>query len=73
MPLSLSQALDAEVKQQGVPADRIDKLVLDQKCRAATIQVIRPTLSSACCCLKGIIRSMPWPVLLVQQCGISGC
>lgn len=40
MPVSLSQALDAEVKRQGIPADQIDKLELDQKCRAATIQVV---------------------------------
>ncbi|KAL3143061.1 hypothetical protein ABBQ38_003336 [Trebouxia sp. C0009 RCD-2024] len=38
MPVSLSQALDAEVKRQGISADQIDKLELDQKCRAATIQ-----------------------------------
>lgn len=74
MPLSLSQALDAEVKQQGVPADQIDKVVLDQKCRAAAIQVILLRMSSACCCLKGIIRSMPCSVLVIRQCGISsGC
>ena len=40
MPCSLLSALDAEVKRQGVPADQIVKLELDQKCRAAAIQVI---------------------------------
>lgn len=40
MPCSLLSALDTEVKRQGVPADQILKLELDQKCRAAAIQVI---------------------------------
>lgn len=40
MPCSLLSALDTEVKRQGVPADQIQKLELDQKCRAAAIQVI---------------------------------
>ena len=40
MPCSLLSALDTEVKRQGVPADQIVKLELDQKCRAAAIQVI---------------------------------
>ncbi len=42
MPPSLPQALEAEVKRQGVPADQIQKLELDQKCRAAAIQVLWP-------------------------------
>lgn len=39
MPSSLTQALEAEIKRQGVPATQIQELELDQKCRAGVIQV----------------------------------
>ena len=39
MPSSLTQALAAEVKRQGKPENQVQELELDQKCRAAAVQV----------------------------------
>ena len=55
MPLSLTQALEAEVRRQGIAADQIHKLELDQKCRAVAIQVSGFRSFVSCC--QAVVQS----------------